>query len=100
MSSVRSRSAPPTRICRSLKTAYAQISRQSIYVRTAVVNHTALDLGLIVEVWREKRDDQATEGTRWMPRRQEAKKDVASHEKTTGAPKQAFILQRPNGEHN
>ncbi len=64
----------------------------------AVVNHTALDLGLIAEVWREKRDDQATEGTRWMPRRQEAKKDVASCEKSRGAAKQALIRECPNGE--
>jgi hypothetical protein len=46
----------------------------------------------------EERDDQATKGTRWMPRRQEAKKDVGSCEKSRGAANQALIRECPNGE--
>ena len=66
----------------------------------AVVNHTALDLGLrdSESEWTKKRDDQATKGTRWMPRRQEAKKDVGSCEKPRGAANQALIRGCPNGE--
>ena len=66
----------------------------------AVVNHTALDLGLRESEsgWTKKRDDQATKGTRWMPRRQEAKKDVGSCEKRRGAANQALIRRCPNGE--
>src|SRR5438132_13885531 len=44
------------------------------------------------------RDDQATKGTRWMPWRQEAKKDVGSCEKRRGAANQALIRRYPNGE--
>jgi len=46
----------------------------------------------------ERNDDQATKGTRWMPRRQEARKDVGSCEKRRGAANQALIRRCPNGE--
>ncbi len=65
------------------------------------VNHgAALDPGLLEESEGavEERDDQATKGTRWMPRRQEAKKDVGSCEKPRGAANQALIRGCPNGE--
>jgi hypothetical protein len=65
------------------------------------VNHgAALDPGLLEEEHEggRKRDDQATKGTRWMPRRQEAKKDVGSCEKRRGAANQALIRRCPNGE--
>ena len=55
-----------------------------------------VDTGPMVSRW--KRDDQATKGTRWMPRRQEAKKDVGSCEKPRGAANQALIRGCPNGE--
>jgi len=41
---------------------------------------------------------QATKGTRWMPRREQAMKDVASCDKPRGAAKQALIRGSPNGE--
>jgi len=41
---------------------------------------------------------QATKGARWMPRRETAKKDVASCDKPRGAAKQALIRGSPNGE--
>ena len=47
---------------------------------------------------KKRRYDQATKGTRWMPRRQEAKKDVGSCEKRRGAANQALIRRCPNGE--
>ena len=40
---------------------------------------------------------QATKGMRWMPRRQEAMKDVAACDKPRGAGKQALIRGSPNG---
>ena len=40
---------------------------------------------------------QATKGTRWMPRRKQAMKDVASCDKLRGAAKQALIRRFPNG---
>jgi hypothetical protein len=40
---------------------------------------------------------QANKGTRWMPRREKAMKDVASCEKLRGAAKQALIRRSPNG---
>ena len=40
---------------------------------------------------------QATKGTRWMPRRKQAMKDVASCDKLRGAAKQALIRRSPNG---
>ena len=46
----------------------------------------------------ERNDDQATKGTRWMPRRQEAKKDAGSCDKLRGAANQALIRRCPNGE--
>ena len=46
----------------------------------------------------KRQEDQATKGTRWMPRRQEAKKDVGSCEKRRGAANQALIRRCPNGE--
>ena len=52
----------------------------------------------VLEEWTKKREDQATKGTRWMPRRQEAKKDVGSCEKRRGAANQALIRRCPNGE--
>ncbi len=42
--------------------------------------------------------DQATKGARWMPRQQEAKKDVGSCDKPRGAANQALIRGFPNGE--
>ena len=42
--------------------------------------------------------DQATKGTRWMPRQLEAKKDAGSCEKLRGAANQAVIRRCPNGE--
>ena len=63
---------------------------------------TALDPGLceldLGETLGKKRKDQATKGTRWMPRQQEAKKDVGSCEKSRGAANQALIREYPNGE--
>ena len=47
---------------------------------------------------RREKNDQATKGTRWMPRRQEARKDVGSCEKRRGAANQALIRRCPNGE--
>ncbi len=41
---------------------------------------------------------QARKGTRWMPRREKATKDVASCDKLRGAAKQALIRRSPNGE--
>ena len=41
---------------------------------------------------------QANKRTRWMPRRQEATKDVAACEKPRGAGKRAMIRGCPNGE--
>jgi len=41
---------------------------------------------------------QANKRTRWMPRRQEAMKDVAACEKLRGAGKRAMIRGCPNGE--
>ena len=90
-----------TRTC-SLKTAYAQVGNRKVSVRRgSPVNHgAALDPGLLEEEFEggRKRDDQATKGTRWMPRRQEAKKDVGSCEKRRGAANQALIRRCPNGE--
>jgi hypothetical protein len=43
-------------------------------------------------------EDQATKGVRRMPRRKQAKKDVASCDKLRGAAKQALIRRFPNGE--
>ena len=40
---------------------------------------------------------QAMKGTRWMPRREQAMKDVASCDKLRGAAKQASIRRFPNG---
>ena len=57
-----------------------------------------LDLGREDEEEQENPRDQATKGTRWMPRRQEAKKDVGSCEKLRGAANQALIRRSPNGE--
>ena len=42
--------------------------------------------------------DQATKRTWWMPRRQEAMKDVVACDKLRGAGKQALIRRFPNGE--
>src|SRR5256885_8803710 len=97
MSSVRSRSAPPNQellfdncIC---------ASRQVCCGSSEAVNHAALDPGLRSRGRKEEeRRDQATKGTRWMPRRQEAKKDVGSCEKRRGAANQALIRRCPNGE--
>src|SRR5512140_3710757 len=94
MSSVRSRSAPPEPFFENCICA----SRQECVVGRRL---TALDPGLrsaSPEEWTKKRDDQATKGTRWMPRRQEAKKDVGSCEKPRGAANQALIRRCPNGE--
>jgi len=41
---------------------------------------------------------QAIKGLRWMPRRQEAMKDVVGCEKLRGVVKQALIRGCPNGE--
>jgi len=40
---------------------------------------------------------QAMKGTRWMPWRETAMKDVASCDKLRGAAKQALIRRSPNG---
>jgi len=40
---------------------------------------------------------QAMKGTRWMPWREKAMKDVASCDKLRGAAKQALIRRSPNG---
>jgi hypothetical protein len=41
---------------------------------------------------------QASKRIRWMPRRQEAMKDVVACDKLRGAGKQALIRRFPNGE--
>jgi hypothetical protein len=41
---------------------------------------------------------QAIKGIRWMPRHQEAKKDVAKLRKVAGSCKQALIRKCPNRE--
>ena len=41
---------------------------------------------------------QVNKRTRWMPRRQEAMKDVVACDKLRGAGKQAVIRRFPNGE--
>ena len=56
-----------------------------------------LDLGFEGEEQENPRD-QATKGTRWMPRQSEAKKDAGSCEKLRGAANQAVIRRCPNGE--
>ena len=43
------------------------------------------------------REGQATKGTRWMPRYQEAMKDVGSCDKLRGAATQALSRRFPNG---
>ena len=40
---------------------------------------------------------QVNKRTRWMPRRQEAMKDVVACDKLRGASKQALIRRFPNG---
>ncbi len=40
---------------------------------------------------------QATKGTRWMPWRKRAMKDVAGCDKSRGAAEQALIREFPNG---
>ncbi len=52
--------------------------------------HCALNLGF-------ERKGQANKGTWWMPRRQEATKDVVGCDKPRGAAKQALIRGFPNG---
>jgi hypothetical protein len=49
-------------------------------------------------VFSQANGDQATKGTRWMPRCQEAMKDVVGCDKPRGAVKQAWIRGSPNGE--
>jgi hypothetical protein len=44
-----------------------------------------------------ERDDQATKGMRWMPWRQETKKDVGGCDKPRGAAKQALSRGFLNG---
>ena len=46
---------------------------------------------------RDSYSSQATKGVWWMPRRQEAMKDVASCDKLRVAVKQAMIRRFPNG---
>src|SRR5438105_12662474 len=100
MSSVRSRSAPPRLSRRSLKTAYAQVGKCVVgKARRLTTPRWTLVFGFGVRKnGRRRQDDQATKGTRWMPRRQEAKKDVGSCEKPRGAANQALIRGCPNGE--
>ncbi len=46
---------------------------------------------------KSKSDGQATKGTRWMPRRAEAKKDVAKLRKAAVRCKQPLTRRCPNG---
>src|SRR5437762_13088832 len=101
MSSVRSRSAPP-RLSRTFFENCICASRQVCCGEGEAELTTprwTLVFGFGVRKnGRRRRDDQATKGTRWMPRRQEAKKDVGSCEKPRGAANQALIRGCPNGE--
>src|SRR4051812_1358369 len=101
MSSVRSRSAPPKLFERFFENCICA-SRQSVLwekARRLTAPRWTLVFGFGVrKSGRRRRDDQATKGTRWMPRRQEAKKDVGSCEKRRGAANQALIRRCPNGE--
>ena len=93
---------------RSLTTEYAQARSRSVVVEYGfrLTTGAALDPGLRGSEGGaarksgapEETHDQATKGTRWMPRRQEAKKDVGSCEKRRGAANQALIRRCPNGE--
>jgi hypothetical protein len=104
MSSVRTRSAPPgkegTLVFDKSIESKEEKEKQEVRKDRSKQAPTGLDLGLRGSGWTRMRedDDQATKGTRWMPRRQEARKDVGSCEKRRGAANQALIRRYPNGE--